>query len=163
MAVHIGANTITEVSQNGHNIMEVSGNYAAYERCNARGGRSTGDSGTAVEYSFNVVSNSNNDTGGLSGARFTAPYDGTYWIYFWFMIRNTTTQNNKRYRIRINNSSDTRQVYVYTSNGGGYYREAQSGICVNLSAGDFVSVYTDTMNLYGSSTLYSRINATFLG
>lgn len=143
--------------------MEVSGNYAGYERCNARAGRSTGDSGTATEYSFNVVSNSNNDTGGQSGARFTAPYDGTYWIYYWFMIRNTTTQNNKRWRLRINNSGDNRQVYVYTSNGGGYYREAQSGIIVNLAAGDFVSCYTDTFNLYGSSTLYSRVNVTFLG
>lgn len=143
--------------------MEVSGNYAGYERCNARAGRSTGDSGTATEYSFNVVSNSNNDTGGQSGARFTAPYDGTYWIYYWFMIRNTTTQNNKRWRLRINNSGDNRQVYVYTSNGGAYYREAQSGIIVNLAAGDFVSCYTDTFNLYGSSTLLSRVNVTFLG
>lgn len=163
MPIHIGSNTISEVSQNGHNIMEVSGNYAGYERCNARAGRSTGDSGTATEYSFNVVSNSNNDTGGQSGARFTAPYDGTYWIYYWFMIRNTTTQNNKHWRLRVNNSGDNRQVYVYTSNGGAYYREAQSGIIVNLAAGDFVSCYTSNFNLYGSSTLYSRVNVTFLG
>ena len=163
MPIHIGPNTISEVSQNGHNIMEVSGNYAGYERCNARAGRSTGDSGTATEYSFNVVSNSNNDTGGQSGARFTAPYDGTYWIYYWFMIRNTTTQNNKHWRLRINNSGDNRQVYVYTSNGGGYYREAQSGIIANIAAGDFVSCYTSNFNLYGSSTMFSRVNVTFLG
>ena len=163
MPIHIGPNTISEVSQNGHNIMEVSGNYAGYERCNARAGRSTGDSGTATEYSFNVVSNSNNDTGGQSGARFTAPYDGTYWIYYWFMIRNTTTQNNKHWRLRVNNSGDNRQVYVYTSNGGAYYREAQSGIIVNLAAGDFVSCYTSNFNLYGSSTMFSRVNVTFLG
>ena len=42
-------------------------------------------------------------------------------------------------------------------------REAQSGIIVNLSAGDTVSCRNYNTNMYGGSTAYSRLSITFLG
>ena len=163
MPIYVGDNVLTEVTDNSNNVLEVSGNYAAIERCNCQGGRSAGDWSAATEVEFNAVANTNNDSGGLSGARFTAPYDGTYWVYAWFMVDAEGAWNNKYWRIWVNGAT-TKQVSIYMSNGAnGYYKESQSGIIVNLDAGDYVSCANYTTRLYGASTAYNRFVVTFLG
>jgi len=161
MPIYVGDNVLTEVTDNSNNVLEVSGNYAAIERCNCQGGRSGGAWSAASEYEFDAIANTNNDSGGLSGARFTAPYDGTYWVYAWFMVNTGGPYNNKYWRIWVNGATG-KQVSIYMSNGGNY-KESQSGIIVNLDAGDYVSCRNYTTALYGSSTAYSRFVVTFLG
>ena len=164
MAVHVGTSVLTQTTDNGNSVLEVSGNYCGIERISSIGGRDAGNVGTALEYEWNRVNNNNAPSGsGISGARYTAPWSGSYMVYIWVMCNNGTTENNARYRVRINNSSDNRQVYAYSSNGGAYHREWATGIVVNLAAGDFVSLYTDNLVVYGNADEYTRFNVVFLG
>lgn len=162
MAVYVGTSAITEVTNNGNQVMEVSGNYCGIQRITSANGRDSGNVGTTQEYGWNRVNNNNHPTGGMSGARYTAPRDGSYMVYVWLMFENIS-QNNRRYRLRVNNSGDNRQVYAYSSNGGSYHRELATGIVVNLAAGDFVSVYTDNSTMYGAGDEYTRFNVVYLG
>lgn len=163
MAVHIGTSVLTQTTDNGNNLLEVSGNYCGIERISSIGGRDSGNVGPTLEYSWNRVNNNNAPaSGSLSGARYTAPWSGSYMVYVWLMYNNIS-QNNRNWRLRINNSSDNRQVYAYSSNGGAYHREIATGIVVNLAAGDYVSVWTSNATMYGAADEYTRFNVVFLG
>ena len=163
MPVFVGTSTLNEISNNGNNVLEVQNNYCAIERITSVNGRDAGDVATSREYGWNRVSNRNHPSGGMSAARYTAPYDGSYMIYVWLMTDNDTTHNNNNWRLRVNNSSDNRQVYVYTSNMGNYHREAATGVVLNLAKGDFVSVYTSNFQMYGNADEYTRFNVVYLG
>lgn len=166
MAVNIGSAVLTEVTDNGNQVLEVSGAYCGLERLTTIGGRSGGDVPTSTYISWNNTNNNNHPSGGLSGSYYTAPYDGSYMCYVWLMSDNNTTHNNRNWRLRVNNSSDSvtnRQVYVYSSNGGGYHREWATGIVVNLNAGDFIRCFCSNIQMYAGSNLYTRFNVVYLG
>lgn len=161
MPLHIGSTIISEVTENSNSILQ-SSNLVGCERLASMSGRSVGETGTAVEVVYDTFLNYNHDTGdGAASARYTAPHDGLYWTYCWFMAQNGTTYNNTYYRLRVNNAGP-QEVYCYSSNGG-LYREFQTGMLVNISAGDYISVYCTNVSLYGSSTAYTRFCVVYLG
>jgi len=161
MPLHVGTSTLSEISENNNYVLQ-SSNLVGCERLCSMSGRDTGETGTDVEVVYNTFLNYNHDTGeGAASARYTAPHDGLYWCYCWFMAQNGTTYNNKHYRLRVNNTS-TQQVYCYSSNGG-RYREFQTAMLVDISAGDYLSVYATNVSLYGSDNAYTRFCVVYLG
>lgn len=163
MPIHIGTTTLSEITENSNSVLQ-SSNLIGCERLASMSGRSSGETGTAVEVVYNVFLNHNHEAGeGAASARYTAPHDGRYWVYCWFMAQNGTTYNNKYYRLRVNNGSGSdQQVYCYSSNGG-YYREFQTAMLVEISAGDYISVYCTDVSLYGASNAYTRFCVVYLG
>lgn len=167
MALNIGGGILSSTIDNSNNVIEFSGSdgdFHAIDRAVCSAGRDDGDVGTGLEYPFEMSQNYNHSSGGMAtSGRYTAPYDGCYMFHIWFMIDNGGTYNNRRYRFRVNNAGTGQQIYVYSSNYGGYYAQISTANVLSLSAGDFVSVYTDNVVLYGAGDQYTRFTAVYLG
>jgi hypothetical protein len=165
VAIYIGDNAILVEETNGSNtVLECRGVPLSVDRVCGLAGTSAGNSGSSAgEWTnFNANYNYNAPSGsGFSSGRFTAAEDGHYLIYTWFMA-NSSLQNNKNYRIRVNNASTNQQVYIYSSNGS-EFREMEGSSLLYLTAGDFVSIYIHNVELYGTSVTYTRFCVTYLG
>jgi hypothetical protein len=98
-----------------------------------------------------------------STGRFTASRAGVYIVYVWLMTHNAAIYNNRNWRIRINNSSDVRQVYSYSSNISANHTHMEGSITVNLAANDFISVFTNNALLYGANERYARFAVNYIG
>lgn len=163
MSVFVGSSQMSEISDGGNQVLQISNNYCGIERITSSSGRDLGRPALSSEYEWNRLDNINHPSGGMSGARYTAPWDGIYMVYVWVMSENDATENNARYRLRVNNAGTNQQVYAYSSNGGTYHREWATGVVLGLNAGDFVSLYTDNLYVYGNADEYTRFNVVFLG
>lgn len=119
---------------------------------------------TNVEYIFSSNRTARNGASfSTTTGRFTATRAGVYLVYVWLMTHNAAIYNNRNWRIRINNSSDNREVYSYSSNVSANHTHMDGCITVNLAANDFISVFTNNMPLYGSNERYVRFCVHYMG
>jgi hypothetical protein len=117
-----------------------------------------------VEYVFNARRVGRNGASfSTTTGRFTATRAGVYMVYVVLMTHNGAIYNNRNWRIRINNSGDSRQVYSYSSNVSANHTHMDSAITVNLAVNDFISVFTNNMPLYGSNERHSRFSVHYMG
>ena len=100
----------------------------------------------STEYSVGSMYNTSNGRG-------TAPVAGRYFVSTWLMSEANATYNNKSYQIRKNGSI---VKSVYSANGGNNHHQWSWAGLINLSANDYIDVYTDNMTLYGTSAYYSQ-------
>jgi len=92
-----------------------------------------------------------------SNGKATVPVDGRYFLSVWLMTNNQNAWNNKYFRIRINNVSPAYRN-VYSSNGGNYHHQISWAGVIDLNANDFVEIYIDNFEAYGSNSLYSNFS-----
>ena len=162
MAIIIGDVTLDEATDNGNTFLQVSGGTIQPTMPAGSAANSAGDTPLEQVVTYNSATNYNVVGGGFTTGtgEFIAPRDGIYWAYFWYMIDSSTTQNNKHYDIEQNGSIRAR---VYTSNGGNLYREAATGVVLQLSEGDSLRARCRTITLYGASTAYTRYSIMYMG
>jgi hypothetical protein len=164
MAIYWTNTNLQGLTQSSNQVLEFS-TYPAVRGIGNIASRSSGAVTTSnVEYIFN------SRRVGVNGAsfstttgRFTATRAGVYMVYVWLMTHNAAIYDNRNWRIRINNSSDNRQVYSYSSNVTANHTHMDSSITVNLAANDFISVFTNNMPLYGSNERYARFCVHYIG
>lgn len=167
MAVHVGTSVITEITENSHNVLEVSGNIVGADVPVSSAHRSSGDMlpSTTAKVTHNYVTNYNHDTGdGYVTDRFTAPRDGHYWFYTWYMIDSEAVAENKNYRIIINDvTSSTYTAIIYGGNGGARYKQFPGCFLRYLNEGDYVAIISYNIRLYGTEHNYTRFQVKFVG
>ena len=104
------------------------------------------------------VGNMYNSTNG----RATVPVAGKYLVTVWLMSQNDATYDNKYIRLRINQGNPAYKN-IYGSSGGVVHHQFSWSGVINLSANDYVDVYSDNMTVYGNSGLYSNFSMHLLG
>lgn len=150
--------------QSSNNVLQFSTWPAVRGVTNVASRSSGAVTASNVEYVFHSRRVGRNGASfNTSNGRFTATQAGVHLVYVWLMTHNGGTYNNRNWRIRINNSGDNRQVYSYSSNQGSNHTHMDSSITVNLQVGDFVSVFTNNMPLYGSNERYARFCVQYIG
>lgn len=163
MTVHIGGATLSQVTDNSNDILEVGGTCAGVDRTASKLQRTSGDVAPSTsKITFNVISNyglESGDAGGTSN-RYTFPQDGIYLISTHWMIDNDATRNNDYYRLQINGSN---VFYAYGSNWGSRYMELPNHCVLSVSAGDYVDLTPNTVRLHGTSTVYNDLTIIHVG
>lgn len=164
MAIYWTNSNLQNLTQNSNSVFQFSVPPGVRGITNVASRSSGAVTATNVEYVFNSNRvNRNGASFSTTDGRFTATRSGVYLVYVWLMTNNAAVYNNRNWRIRINNSSDNRQVYSYSSNVTANHTHMDSCITVNLAANDFISVFTNNMPLYGSNERYARFCVHYMG